>query len=250
MAVAVSPKSTRAVSPTEKIEAKREIKTKPLTGVGGQTSNRRRRPIESRHAPTAMARLESGEHKRLIHSEAGRALLTASRVGSGSTGDDAQYLAAAGYEPFEINMALGMLEEARAVYMRLATTNPLNKGNPSKNYGALLAEELDALAIERELEMMVLFNNSLAFSCNPARFFFLWPWLVLRMQLLFQGYTDLEISKFLLEADPEASGRVSLPAFLTAAPVIFGGLENFDNFDVVSPSSPTAREGWSSQVQE
>jgi hypothetical protein len=101
-----------------------------------------------------MARLESGEHKRRIHSEAGRALLTASRVGSGAAGDDAQYLAAAGYEPAEINMALGMLEEARAVYMRLsATASPAL--SPTQNRKPLQVEELEAIAIERELETMV-----------------------------------------------------------------------------------------------
>jgi hypothetical protein len=125
---------------------------KSRTVAGGSPFSVRR--ADRRHAPTAMARLESGEHKRRIHSEAGRALLTASRVGSGAAGDDAQYLAAAGYEPAEINMALGMLEEARAVYMRLSVTaSPAL--SPTQNRKPLQVEELEAIAIERELETMV-----------------------------------------------------------------------------------------------
>lgn len=67
-----------------------------------------------------------------------------------------------------------------------------------------------------------------------------------------QGYTDSEVSRFLLEADPDASGRVSLPAFLTAAPAIFGGLDNFESSRVSSPVSNTFAGdagGWSSQVR-
>jgi hypothetical protein len=109
----------------------------------------RNRSIRKRHAPTAMARLERGEYRHLIQSEAGRVLLTSSRLDSSSLGDDAKYLAAAGYEQETIQMALGMLEEARAVYNRLSV-----KGF-STDSSFQTAQELDAAAIERELESMV-----------------------------------------------------------------------------------------------
>ncbi len=95
-------------------------------------------------------------------------LLTASRVDRSSLGDDAQYLAAAGYEQETIQMALGMLEEARAVYSRLSVKGASSCANISSTGRSFqAAEELDAGAIERELESMVtLFpdcseNNSL-----------------------------------------------------------------------------------------
>jgi hypothetical protein len=117
----------------------------------------RSRAIRKRHAPTAMARLERGEYRHLIQSEAGRVLLTASRVDSSSLGDDAQYLAAAGYEQETIQMALGMLEEARAVYGRLSVKGAsacVSINSAGQSFQA--AEELDAGAIERELESMVI----------------------------------------------------------------------------------------------
>jgi hypothetical protein len=51
-----------------------------------------------------------------------------------------------------------------------------------------------------------------------------------------------------MEADPDASGRVGLPAFLTAAPSIFAGLTDFTRPDLVSTLSPPEVAGWSSQV--
>jgi hypothetical protein len=117
---------------------------------------RHRRTARKRHAPTAMARLERGEYRHLIQSEAGRVLLTASRVNSSALGDDAQYLAAAGYEQETIQMALGMLEEARAVYNRLSVKGSIaciSTSSTGPSFNAV--EELDAAAIERELESMV-----------------------------------------------------------------------------------------------
>ena len=68
------------------------------------------------------------------------------------------------------------------------------------------------------------------------------------LTLILQGYTDSEVSRFLLEADPDASGRITLPAFLTAAPAIFGGLDNFEGAGISPPASPANAGGWSSQV--
>jgi hypothetical protein len=65
-----------------------------------------------------------------------------------------------------------------------------------------------------------------------------------------QGYTESEISRFLIEADPEASGRVALPSFLTAAPSIFSGLTDYSRPELVSSLSPAENAGWSSQVNE
>ena len=162
-----APHSARSVlaQPTaERTSPVAKSPVKPQTGGNSPESLRRRRTTDPR-APTAMARLERGEHKRRIQSEAGRALLSASRVGSGAAGDDAQYLAAAGYDPLEIRMALGMLEEARAVYMRLSATNK----NGTSSSPALHVEDLDAASIERELESMVVsFALCLNFSLPPS----------------------------------------------------------------------------------
>jgi hypothetical protein len=124
---------------------------KVSTSQGSPTLSR---AVRKRHAPTAMARLERGEYRHLIQSEAGRVLLTASRVDGSSLGDDAQYLAAAGYEQETIQMALGMLEEARAVYNRLLVKGA-NAYFSSNGNSFQSTEELDACAIERELESMV-----------------------------------------------------------------------------------------------